>query len=150
MAFWLMKSEPSVYGIDDLEREGSTTWDGVRNYQVRNMMRDQMKPGDQAFFYHSSCPEPGIAGIMTVAGKARPDPTQFDRKSPYHDPKSRPEDPAWLTVEVRFERRFPRIIRLEELRNCPALKDMQILRRGNRLSVTPVTPAEWKAALSLL
>lgn len=149
MKYWLMKSEPDVYGIDDLERDRRTTWDGVRNYQVRNMFRDDMGPGDLALFYHSSCPVPGVAGIMKISGAARPDPTQFDRKSPYFDPRSRREDPAWLSVEVSFERRLPRIITLDELRAVPALAGMQLLRRGNRLSVTPVTAAEWKAILAL-
>jgi predicted RNA-binding protein with PUA-like domain len=150
MAYWLMKSEPSVYGIDDLKRDRRTTWDGVRNYQVRNLMRDEMRAGDEAFFYHSSCPEPGIVGVMELVGSARPDATQFDPQSDYYDPKSPRAEPRWLTVEVAFRRRLPRVISLEELRNARALADLPVLRRGNRLSVTPVTPAEWQAILGLL
>jgi predicted RNA-binding protein with PUA-like domain len=150
MAYWLMKSEPSVYGIDDLARDRRTNWDGVRNYQVRNMMRDQMQPGDEAFFYHSSCDEPGIVGIMAIVAPARPDLTQFDPKSEYHDPKSTRADPRWLTVEVEFRRRLPRVIGLDELRGVKALAALPVLRRGNRLSVTPVQPAEWRAILALL
>jgi predicted RNA-binding protein with PUA-like domain len=150
MAFWLMKSEPSVYGIDDLERDGRTTWDGVRNYQVRNLMRDEMRAGDQAFFYHSSCAEPGVVGVMELAGAARPDPTQFDPGSDYFDPKSTRDEPRWLTVEVRFRQRLPRVIGLDELRKPRPLADLPVLRRGNRLSVTPVTPVQWRAILALL
>jgi predicted RNA-binding protein with PUA-like domain len=150
MAYWLMKSEPSVYGIDDLARDRRTTWDGVRNYQVRNMMRDQMQPGDEVFFYHSSCDEPGIVGIMAIVAPARPDETQFDPKSEYHDPKSTRAEPRWLTVEVEFRRRLGRVIGLDELRGVKALAGLLVLRRGNRLSVTPVQPAEWRAILALL
>lgn len=149
MAHWLMKSEPEVYGIHDLARDGTTSWGGVRNYQVRNLFRDQFRPGDTAFFYHSSCPEPGIVGVMRVMGPAYPDPTQFDRRSAYHDPRSDRDHPAWLAVDVRLERRFARTITLEELRSQPGLAGMPLLRRGNRLSVTPVTPAEWQLILGL-
>ena len=149
MKYWLMKSEPSVYGIDDLQRDKRTSWGGVRNYQVRNMFRDDFAKGDLAFFYHSSCDEPGIVAAMTVAGPGYPDPTQFERKSGYFDPKSRWESPTWLAVDVRFERQFPRLLSLEALRGHPGLAGMQILRRGNRLSVTPVTAAEAKLILSL-
>lgn len=144
-----MKSEPSVYGIADLEREGRTCWGGVRNYQVRNMFRDQFARGDLAFFYHSSCEEPGIVGTMEVAGTAYPDPAQFDPDSEYFDPRSRPEDPPWLAVDVRFRRRFSQPVGLERLRADPALAGLLILRRGNRLSVTPVLPGEAEAILSL-
>ena len=137
-----MKSEPSVYGVGDLQRERRTSWGGVRNYQVRNMFRDDFAPGDLAFFYHSSCDEPGIVGTMKVVGRAVPDPTQFDRKSQYFDPRSRPGSPAWLAVEAQFQRRFRRPVALDELRATPGLAGMPILRRGNRLSVTPVTAAE--------
>jgi len=149
MAYWLMKSEPSVYGIDDLARDRRTTWDGVRNYQVRNMMRDQMRPGDEAFFYHSSCAEPGIVGIMAIVAPARPDATQFEAASGYCDPKSSPAAPRWLTVEVEFRRRLARVIGLDELRGVKSLAGLPVLRRGNRLSVTPVQPAEWRAILAL-
>ncbi len=144
-----MKSEPSVYGIADLERERRTSWGGVRNYQVRNMFRDQFARGDLAFFYHSSCEEPGVVGTMEVAGAAYPDPTQFDPESEYFDPRSRPEDPPWLAVDVRFKARFGRPVGLELLRAEPALAGLLILRRGNRLSVTPVEPAEARAIQGL-
>jgi predicted RNA-binding protein with PUA-like domain len=149
LKYWLMKSEPSVYGIDSLQRDKRTSWGGVRNYQVRNMFRDDFAKGDLAFFYHSSCPEPGIVGTMKVVGKAYPDATQFDRESGYFDPRSRPESPAWLAVDVQFQRRYPQPLSLEVLRRHPALEGMLILRRGNRLSVTPVTEAEAQSILSL-
>lgn len=137
-----MKSEPSVYGIEHLERDKRTSWGGVRNYQVRNMFRDEFAKGDIAFFYHSSCDEPGIVGTMKVVGKAYPDPAQFDPESGYFDPRSRRDAPSWLAVDVGFHRRFPRPLSLEVLRAQPALEGMLVLRRGNRLSVTPVTEAE--------
>jgi predicted RNA-binding protein with PUA-like domain len=143
MRYWLMKSEPDVYGINDLQRDGSTSWGGVRNYQVRNLFRDEFAPGDLALFYHSSCDEPGVAGVMAVAGPAYADPTQFDPRSEYHDPKSRRDNPAWLAVDVRFKKKLKRVIGLDRLRAEPKLSGLLILRRGNRLSVTPVTPAEW-------
>lgn len=145
-----MKSEPSVYGIDDLERDGCTSWGGVRNYQVRNMFRDGFGVDDLAFFYHSSCPEPGIVGTMTVERAAYPDPMQFDRKSGYFDPKSRREAPTWLAVDVCFQRKLARVLALDILRRTPALADMAVLRRGNRLSVTPVTGREAKAILAMV
>ena len=140
-----MKSEPDEFSIDDLVRSPrrETAWFGVRNYQARNFMRDEMKVGDRAFFYHSSCPEPGIAGIVEVSAPARPDATQFDPGSPYHDPKSTRDNPRWVGVGVRL-RAKTRLVPLAELRAQPALADMVILRRGNRLSITPVTAAEWK------
>lgn len=150
MNYWLMKSEPSVYGIDHLERDRQTSWGGVRNYQVRNMFRDQFARGDVAFFYHSSCAEPGIAGVMTVVNEAYPDPTQFDRKSEYHDAKSRAEAPTWLAVDVRFDRKLPHVLGLDALRRTRGLADMVVLRRGNRLSVAPVTGAEARIILAML
>lgn len=144
-----MKSEPSVYGIDDLQKDKRTSWGGVRNYQVRNMFRDDFAKGDLAFLYHSSCEEPGIVGTMKVVGKAYPDATQFDPESGYFDPRSRPESPAWLAVDVQFQRRYPRPLSLDVLRRHPALEGMLILRRGNRLSVTPVTDTEAQFILSL-
>lgn len=149
MKYWLLKSEPSVYGIDDLRRDKQTSWGGVRNYQVRNMFRDDFAKGDLAFFYHSSCDEPGIVGAMTVAGPAYPDPTQFERKYKYFAPKSPRELPIWLAVDVRFKSKFARTLSLEALRQHSELAGMQILRRGNRLSVTPVTDAEATLVLSL-
>jgi len=149
LKYWLMKSEPSVYGLDDLERDKRTSWGGVRNYQVRNMFRDEFGKGDLAFFYHSSCDEPGIVGVMQVVGPAYPDPAQFDPGSGYFDPRSKLASPSWLAVDVQFKRRFRRPLSLEVLRRCPALEDMLILRRGNRLSVTPVSTAEAQAILLL-
>ncbi|MCP5150853.1 MAG: EVE domain-containing protein [Ectothiorhodospiraceae bacterium] len=151
MAYWLMKSEPSVFGIDDLAKRPRKTepWDGVRNYQARNMMRDEMKKGDLAFFYHSSCPEPGVVGIVKVAREAYPDESALDPESKYHDPKSTPDDPRWYCVDVRLERKLSRTIGLAELKAQPALAGMQLLRRGNRLSVMPVSDAEWEYILGL-
>jgi len=145
-----MKSEPDEFSIDDLARARgqSTSWFGVRNYQARNYMRDDMRVGDRAFFYHSSCPEPGVAGIVEVLAPAHPDATQFDPKSPYHDPKSTRENPRWLNVDVKLVEKT-RLVTLPELRSHAALADMVILRRGNRLSITPVTPTEWKAVVAL-
>jgi predicted RNA-binding protein with PUA-like domain len=150
MGYWLMKSEPSECSIDDLAAEPNRTtgWFGVRNYQARNFMRDDMKLNDQALFYHSSCAEPGVCGIVKVARLAYPDETQFDPKSPYYDPKSTRENPRWVHVDVKLVRKT-RLIGLPELRAHPALADMVILRRGNRLSITPVTPDEWNAVLKL-
>jgi len=142
MNYWLFKSEPSAYGIDDLARDRVTAWSGVRNYQARNYMRDAMRPGDRGYFYHSSCPEPGIVGIVEVAGPAYADPTQFDRKSRYYDPGSDRAAPRWLNVDVKFISRA-RLVALAALRGEKQLKNMLVLQRGNRLSITPVTPAEW-------
>ncbi len=151
MAFWLMKSEPEEFSIDDLAACGREPWTGVRNYQARNFMRDQMQIGDGVFFYHSNCKVPGIVGIARVACEAYPDPTQFDPESDYFDPKSSPEAPRWQMVDVSFERRFPRTISLAELRdNAAALDDFPLLARGNRLSVMPVTQAQWDAILAML
>jgi predicted RNA-binding protein with PUA-like domain len=143
-----MKSEPDVFGIDDLAREGTTSWEGVRNYQARNFMR-AMRKGDAAFLYHSGCATPAVAGIMTIVREAYPDPTQFDRRSPYYDPKSTPDRPRWLTVDVRFRRRLRRAIPLAELRGQRALAGLALLRRGNRLSVMPVSDAHWECILGL-
>jgi predicted RNA-binding protein with PUA-like domain len=145
MRYWLMKSEPDEFSIDDLvkAKNQTTPWFGVRNYQARNFMRDGMAVGDRAFFYHSSCPEPGIAGIVEVSRLAYPDATQFDPKSPYYDPKSTRAAPRWLHVDVKLVRKT-RLIPLAEMRATKGLADMVTLRRGNRLSITPVTPAEWK------
>jgi len=143
MRYWLMKSEPNEYGITDLARDKQSAWFGVRNYQARNFMRDDMKVGDLAFFYHSSCPEPGIAGICKIAKAAAPDATQFDKKNPHYDPKSKPENPLWVCVEVSFVDSF-NLIPLAELRAAPELAEMRILQRGNRLSITPVSDTEWK------
>src|SRR5881628_2288976 len=144
MAFWLMKSEPDEFSIDDLAAaSGKTTaWFGVRNYQARNFMLKEMRIGDKVFFYHSSCPEPGIAGIAEVASAAYPDKTQFDPKSDYYDRQSKKDNPRWFNVDVRALKKT-RLIRLAELRAQKALEKMVTLRPGNRLSITPVTEAEW-------
>ena len=151
ISYWLMKSEPDEFSIDDLVRARSKTtpWFGVRNYQARNYMRDAMRPGDGVLFYHSSCEVPGIAGLAEVSSAPHPDETQFDPKSPYYDPKSTRGSPRWMLVDVKLVRKT-RLLALDEIRAQPQLADMVILRRGNRLSVTPVTAAEWKAISRLL
>ena len=150
MRYWLLKSEPDEFSIDDLAaaKNRTTPWFGVRNYQARNFMRDQMRVGDRGFFYHSSCPEPGIAGTVEVSAAAYPDATQFDRKSPYYDAKATREAPRWFNVEVKFADKL-RLIALAELRSYPELAQMRILQRGNRLSITPVDPAEWAFVLKI-
>lgn len=149
--YWLMKSEPDEVSIDDaLAAPGATVaWTGVRNYQARNFMRDGMAVGDGVLFYHSSCPEPGIAGIARVASGVKPDPTQFDAKSPYYDAKSKPDDPRWLLVDVQALRKT-RLLALPELREKPELAELVVLRKGNRLSITPVAPAHWKVIEKML
>jgi predicted RNA-binding protein with PUA-like domain len=151
LRYWLMKSEPDEFGIDDLAAapRKTTPWFGVRNYQARNFMRDAMRVGDGVLFYHSSCPEPGIAGIAAVASAPHPDDSQFDPKSPYYDPKSSRENPRWVLVHVKLVEKT-RLLPLEEMRAARGLESMVTLRRGNRLSITPVTAGEWKAALKLL
>ena len=150
MKYWLMKSEPDVFSIDDLARRPRKTepWTGVRNYQARNFMRDEMHTGDLVFFYHSSCPQPGIAGIAKVSKKAYPDETQFDPESEFYDRKATRENPRWFNVNVTLVRKT-RLVGLQELRSHPQLADMFLLRRGNRLSITPVTEAEWSYIDSL-
>jgi len=149
--YWLMKSEPDVFGIDDLAKRPRKTehWDGIRNYQVRNMLRDDMKKGDLALFYHSNCKEPGIVGIMRIVKQAYPDTTAFDPDSKYYDPKSDPEKPRWLMVDVQFVEKFSHNVSLQELKNHRNLAEMQILRRGNRLSVTPISKKHWDYILKL-
>jgi predicted RNA-binding protein with PUA-like domain len=149
MNYWLMKSEPDEASILDLQRAGTLPWTGVRNYQARNFMRDDMQIGDGVLFYHSSCPEPGIAGLAEVCSAAYPDATQFDPESHYFDPKSKADAPRWLHVDVRW-RETTRLLSLKEMREAPELASMQVLQRGNRLSITPVTPAEWRAVLKRL
>jgi predicted RNA-binding protein with PUA-like domain len=151
MRHWLMKSEPSECSIDDLENAPAHTvpWVGVRNYQARNFMRDDMHLGDGVLFYHSSCPVPGIAGLAAVASAAYPDATQFDSHSHYFDPKSSPTAPRWLHVDVKLIRKT-RLLPLSAMRELPALASLRMLRRGNRLSITPVTPEEWHAVLVAL
>ncbi len=149
--YWLMKSEPSECSIDELIRLPGqrVPWTGVRNYQARNYMRDSMRIGDGVLFYHSSCPEPGIAGLAEVASKPYPDASQFDPNSPYFDPKSSPEQPRWLHVDVKLVRKT-RLLSLSEMRLAPKLASMLVLKRGNRLSITPVTAQEWRSTLALL
>ena len=148
MADWLMKTEPDVFGIDDLRARGREPWNGVRNYQARNHMM-AMAVGDRVLFYHSSCDPPGVAGLARVERTAYPDPTAFDRKSPYHDPKSAPGKPRWFMVDVEYVETFPTFVPLATLRETPGLEDMLLLRRGMRLSVQPVTRREFDAIVRL-
>jgi len=150
LAFWLMKSEPDAFSIDDLKsRPGKKShWDGVRNYQARNYLRT-MKKGDLVFFYHSSCDEPGIVGIAKVAKEAYPDHTAFDPDDPHFDPKSKADAPTWFMVDVKFVRKLKHTIGLAELKDVPALADFALVRKGNRLSVLPVTESQWTAILAL-
>ncbi|MGE0001617.1 MAG: EVE domain-containing protein [Fimbriimonadaceae bacterium] len=144
MNYWLMKSEPATYSVDDLARKRKPDiWEGCRNYTVRNFFRDKMKAGDLSFFYHSSCPEPGIVGVMRIVGEAYADPTQFEPKSSYFDAKSPKDNPRWLARDVELVEKFDRVIQLAELRETPGLEGMEVLKRGQRLSVLPVTAEEW-------
>lgn len=149
--YWLMKSEPDECAIDDAlaAPDATVAWTGVRNYQARNFMRDDMQVGDGVLFYHSSCPEPGIAGIARIASGTRPDPTQFDPASPYHDPKSPPEQPRWLLLDVQAVRKIA-LIPLADLRADPALEGMLLLKKGSRLSITPVDAVHWQAIMKRL
>lgn len=151
MRYWLMKTEPSEFGVDDFaDRPGRTEpWDGVRNYQARNMMRDEMKAGDGVFIYHSSCAEPGIVGTARIVREGYPDPTAFDPEDKHYDPKSDPDNPRWYLVDVQLERKLRRTITLAELKTQAALEGMVLLRRGNRLSVMPVGREEWEHILAL-
>lgn len=149
MRHWLMKSEPGEFSIDDLERVGVEPWDGVRNYQARNFMRDRMTPGDRAFFYHSNCKTPAVVGIMEIAGAAYPDPTAFDPKDPHYDPKSDPGNPTWMLVDVRFVCKLENPVTLQRMKREAALQGMQLLKRGNRLSVFPVDRAHWERIIQL-
>ena len=149
MQYWLMKSEPDTYSIDDLQSFGVDHWDGIRNYQVRNFFRDQMQVGDQAFFYHSNCKEPGIVGTMEIVSKAYPDHTAFDPSEKYFDSKSDPENPRWLMVDVRYIKHLNRMITLAELRQQKQIADMKLLQRGNRLSVLPLSKMEWQYILDM-
>ena len=147
--YWLMKSEPDCYSIDDLERDDVEHWDGTRNYQVRNMMRDDMQVGDMALFYHSNTKEIGVVGIMKVVSKAYPDPTQFDPKSEHPDPKSDPEHPRWLCVDVQFIRKFPRTVTLAEIKFDPVFETMSLVKKGNRLSVMPVARKHFEKIIEM-
>lgn len=149
MRYWLMKSEPGEFSIDDLQRVKVEPWDGVRNYQARNFMRDAMTPGDHAFFYHSNCKTPAIVGIMKIAAAAYPDPTAFDPNDAHYDPKSDPDHPTWLLVDVQFVRKLKTPVTLEAMRREPALAGMRLLQRGNRLSVFPVDKPHWDHVLEM-
>jgi predicted RNA-binding protein with PUA-like domain len=149
VAFWLMKSEPDAYSIDDLESDGREMWDGIRNYQARNMMRDDMRIGDEVFFYHSNCKEPAVVGVARVASESYPDPTQFDPDEKYYDPKSNPDEPRWILVDVEFVRKLDRPVTLAEIKAHPGLEDMILTRRGNRLSIMPVEKEHWDIILGL-
>jgi predicted RNA-binding protein with PUA-like domain len=147
--YWLMKSEPDVYGIDDLERDGATDWEGVRNYQARNYMRDAMRVGDRVLFYHSSTTPPGVAGVGEVARAAAADPSAWDPAGPYFDPKSTPEAPRWVTVRLSFVEQFPAVVPLQTLRDDPRLDGMLVTRRGQRLSIQPVSAPHFRRVLRL-
>lgn len=149
MACWLFKSEPNAFSIDDLVAMPSKTehWDGVRNYQARNMLRDQIKKGDKVFFYHSNCKVPGIIGTAKVVREGYPDFTQFDPEDGHYDPKSQEDNPRWFMVDIKFCKKFKSVISLDSLKQNPALSDMALVRKGNRLSVMPVTDAQWEAVL---
>jgi predicted RNA-binding protein with PUA-like domain len=151
MAYWLMKSEPDAFSIDDLAAApGQTThWDGVRNYQARNMMRDEMRPGDQVLFYHSNTEPPGVVGIAEVVRGGYPDHTAFDPRDRHYDPKSDPGNPRWYMVDVRLVRKFARTVTLAELKQHPELTELALVRRGNRLSVIPVSAAQWRCILAM-
>jgi predicted RNA-binding protein with PUA-like domain len=151
MKYWLFKSEPDVFSFADLKARGKTgePWSGVRNYLARNYMRDEMSVGDLGFFYHSSCPEPGIAGILKVSSKPYPDPTQFEVGGEYFDEKATAEHPRWMLVDVQFHKAIPRLLALDEIRSAKGLEDMLILRKGNRLSITPVAEEEFRTVCRL-
>ena len=149
MNFWLMKNEPDDYNIDDLARDKTEPWDGIRNYQVRNMIRDEMRIGDNAFFYHSNCETPGIYGQMTICKEAYIDHTAFDKKAKYYDPKSKKDAPRWLMVDVKFKKKFKKVVTLKDLKSHKELADMRVVQRGNRLSITKLEKAEWNFIINL-
>ena len=150
MQYWLMKSEPNEFSIDDLARVKVEPWDGVRNYQARNFMRDEMALGDRAFFYHSSCKVPGIVGTMEIASDAYPDPTAFDPNDAHYDPKSDADNPTWMLVDVKFRGKLKTLLTLEQLKREPPLADMRLLKRGNRLSVFPVDRRHWDYIMEMI
>jgi len=149
MKYWLMKSEPDVFSIDHLKSKKKSGWDGVRNYQARNYMRDDMKIGDMVLFYHSSCEVPGVAGLARVCKESHPDPSQFDSKSEYYDPKATKETPRWFMVEVEFVEKYDRVITLTEIKEKKELSQMPLVQKGSRLSINPVTEKEYKTILSM-
>lgn len=150
--YWLVKTEPTTYSFDDLiaDEKQITPWEGVRNYKARNYLRNDMKRGDLAFFYHSSCPEPSIMGIVKVVRAGYPDPTQFDPKSPYYDPKSSPAHPRWYRVDMQYKKKFTTPLSLQSIKANPKLATMILVHKGNRLSVMPVTPQEWQSVLAMV
>ncbi len=150
MNYWLFKTEPDAFSIDDLKKVKQEMWDGVRNYQARNFLRDDIKVGDKVFIYHSSCKNVGIAGIAKVVKDSYPDPTQFDPESKYHDPKSQPDNPRWFVVDVAFEQKFDQVITLAQLKHNPQLSEMKLLQKGNRLSIMPVTEQEWQSICAMV
>jgi predicted RNA-binding protein with PUA-like domain len=151
MRYWLFKSEPKSFSLNDLmaAKEQTTHWDGVRNYQARNMLRDEINIGDQAFFYHSNCTPPGIAGIVTITKAGYPDVTAWDKQDAHFDPKTNKEHPTWFMVDVRFQKKFPQFISLDMLKSHPQLSSLKILQKGNRLSITPLTEHEWTTILKI-
>lgn len=149
MNYWLMKSEPDVFSIDTLKTKKKSGWDGVRNYQARNFMRDDMKIGDMVLFYHSSCDVPGVAGLARVSKESHPDPSQFDPKSEYYDPKATKENPRWFMVEVEFVEKFNDVITLHQIKSIKALENMPLVQKGSRLSINPVSAPEYKTILKL-
>ena len=149
MKYWLMKNEPDDYSIDDLKNDKTEPWDGIRNYQVRNMIRDDMRIGDIAFYYHSNCDIPGIYGLMTINSNAYPDHTAFDKKAKYYDIKSDKKKPTWLMVDVKYKRKLKNPITLKELKNDKKLSNMRVVQKGNRLSITEVEKEDWEYILSL-
>ena len=150
MQYWLIKSEPDAFSIDDLQQAGVEPWDGIRNYQARNFMRDQMQVGDQVFFYHSSCAIPGIVGVCEVASAPYPDPTAFNPEEKYYDPKSDPDKPRWILVDMRFVKKLEQPISLTELKTLQELAEMRLLKKGNRLSIMPVEKSEWEFIMGLV
>ncbi len=149
MQYWLMKSEPETFSIEDLKQSQKTQWDGVRNYQARNFMRDKMRLGDLIFFYHSNAKPPGIVGLAKVSRESHPDPTQLDKKSPYFDPRATQDKPIWFLVEITFQKKFSSILSLESLKEEKMLQDFPLLKQGNRLSILPVSKKHWQHILTL-
>jgi len=149
--YWLMKSEPHVFSLEDLKNspDSTTHWDGVRNYQARNFMRDQMKTGDPVLYYHSSCDEPGVVGIAEVVRESYPDHTSWDQKSKYFDPKSTPENPRWFMVDIKWKQAFKRLLSLQEMKEAPELQNMRVVQRGQRLSVQPVDKADYDRVVKM-
>lgn len=149
MKYWLMKSEPDAFSIDDLKEKTTEHWDGIRNYQARNMIRDDMSEGDEVFFYHSSCKQPGVVGLMTISRGAYPDHTAWNPESPYFDPKSNPDEPRWFMVDVTYQRHLGRTIPLSELKQNPLLGNLPLVKKGSRLSIMELSPSEFEAILDM-